>query len=249
MKARTKKTRWLLLTLFFGLLAAAGFTLTRHRGVRFVSTASPVMPVKHTVQQTHTALFASSGKQTAAAPAATPLAHELADGTYPDDLQSRVTGRSNSSSNVATTGDAPPATLPVGASSDGTQQSNAPASASSHPTPQNGAGWYAYNGYAPLGCELPAGCGVSSRTGYVSHQPSLTGGTVPLAHNSQGANPPNDGSPTNDDNTPPQTGPGPGSNLSVAAAPELDPTTLGGAVTLLLGSLAVLRGRRARATR
>jgi hypothetical protein len=179
-----------------------------------------------------------------------PPDHELADGAYTDDPQPSVTGRSDSSSNVATTAGAASATLPVGGSSDGTQQSNAPASASTRPMPQSGVGWYAYNsGYVPLGCELPAGCGVSSRTGYVSHQPSLTGGTVPLAHNSQGASPPDDGSPTNDDDTPPQTGGGPGSNPSVAAAPELDPATLGGAVTLLLGSLAVLRGRRARATR
>ena len=44
--------------------------------------------------------------------------------------------------------------------------------------------------------------------------------------------------------------PSPGSDpATVASAPELDPATLGAAVTLLLGSLAVLRSRRARAAR
>jgi hypothetical protein len=238
MKARTKKTRWLLISLLFGLLAAAGLILTHHSHVRYVTTVSQPVPLKHSiVQQLHAALLAVTGrKQTLAAPAGTPPGHELVAGTYSDGAQPQTTGHFNASPNAATT----PA---VGGTSTETQQTNRPPSAATSPAPQNGAGEVAYNGYIPFDCGLPAGCGVGGNTGYVTRQPSLTGGTVPIAHNSQGPTTPNDGP-----NGPGQGSdpPGPGPNPSVAAAPELDPATLAAAVTLLLGSLAVLRGRRVR---
>jgi hypothetical protein len=89
---------------------------------------------------------------------------------------------------------------------------------------------------------------------------------VPSLHNSQGSNSSDDsgsqgtdGTPQGNDGTPQSNDTGqvadpPGqksdvliSKPPVASAPELDPATLAAAVTLLLGSLAVLRGRRARA--
>jgi hypothetical protein len=233
MKARNKKTRWLLINLLFGLLAAAGLILTHHSGVRYVTTVSQPVPSKHAiVQQRHAALpAATGGRQTLTAPVGTPPVHELVDGAYSD----------------ATTPATGTGAAPVGGTSAGTQQqTNSPSSAATSPAPQNGAGEVAYNGYIPLDCGLPAGCGVRGNTGYVTRQPSLTGGTVHVAHNSQGSSAPNDGP-----NDPGQGSdpPGSGSNPSVAAAPELDPATLAGAVTLLLGALAVLRGRRVRVAR
>lgn len=232
MKARTRKTRWLLLTLLFGLLAAAGFTLTRHGEIRFVTTGNQAVPAKRTVtQQPHALLASTGGKQMLTPAVGTPVGHQLVDGAYSDDPQPHATGRSDVSSNADTAPGARPQTQPtppVGGSRDGTQQSNAPAtSATTSPTPRDGMSTFSDNGYVPMDCGLPAGCGVVSNAGYVTRQPSLAGGTVPVARNSQGTSPP-----------------GPGSNPSPAAAPELDPATLAGAVTLLLGALAVLRGRR-----
>jgi len=248
MKARTRKTRWLLLTLLFGLLAAAGFTLTRHGEIRFVTTVNQAVPAKRTVtQQAHALLASTGGKQMVMPAVGTPVGHELVDGAYSDDPQPHASGRSDVSSNADTApgaGTQTQATPPVGGSSESTQQSNAPAtSPTTSPTPRDGTGTLAYNGYVPLDCGLPAGCGGGSHAGYVIRQPSLAGGTMPVARDSQGTGPPNDGSQTGD----PGQGsdpPGPGSNPPPAAAPELDPTTLAGAVTLLLGALAVLRGRR-----
>lgn len=249
MKARNKKTRWLLLSLLFGLLAAAGLILTHHSGVRYGTTVSQPAPSKHAiVPQLHAALLAATGgRQTLTAPVGTLPVHELVDGAYSDGAQPQTTGHSNSSSNDATTPATGTGAAPVGGTSAGTQQqTNSPSGAATTPAPQDGAGQVAYNGYIPLDCGLPAGCGVGGNAGYVARQPSLTAGAVPFAHNSQGSNTPNDGP-----NDPGQGSdpPGPGPNPSVAAAPELDPATLAGAVTLLLGALAVLRGRRVRVSR
>ena len=152
------------------------------------------------------------------------------------------TGHSDTSSNAATTPGPGSQTAPVGGSGNGTPASNP---SGSSPTPQDGAAQYASNGYIPEECGLPAGCGGVSNTNYVTHPPSLTVGNVPVAHNSQGSTPPNDGP------TPPGRirPPGPAADTSVTAAPELDPETLAAAVTLLLGSLAVLSGRRVRVSR
>jgi hypothetical protein len=249
MKARNKKTRWLLISLLFGLLAAAGLILTQHSGVRYVTTVSQPMPSKHAiVRRLHAALLAATGgKQTLTAPAGTPPVQELVDGAYSDGAQPQATGHSNSSSNDPTTPATGTGAPPFGGTSAGTpRQTNSPSSAAASPAPQGGAGEVAYNGYIPLDCGVPAGCGAGGNTGSVTRQPSLTGSTVPVAHNSQGSSAPNDGP---DDPGQGSDPPGSGPNPSVAAAPELDPATLAGAVTLLLGALAILRGRRVRVAR
>ena len=243
MKARNRKSRWLLISLVFGLLAAAGVILTHRSSVRFVTTAS--QPVKHTVvQQLHAALLAATGgKQTLTVPVDASSQHESVDDTSSGDPQTQATGQSDTSSNAATTPGPGSQTAPVGGSGNGTPASNPSASS---PTPQDGAAQYASNGYIPEECGLPAGCGGVSNTNYVTHPPSLTVGNVPVAHNSQGSTPPNDGPSDPGQGSDP---PGPAADTSVTAAPELDPATLAAAVTLLLGSLAVLSGRRVRVSR
>jgi hypothetical protein len=259
MKARNKKTRWLLLALLFGILAVAGLTLTRHHGAPSIAKANDTTAPRHTLlQQPVAALLAGiGGKHAPWAPAGAGRDEEPVASPH-----SRVTGPSGS----------PPHTSnadPVGASSVGTQpRSNPPATSATNHLPQNGAGEFVYDGYAPLDCELPAGCGASGgTTGSVSHPPAETSGVLPFAHNPQGSTPsdgsnppPNSGSnppPNNSNNSGQGSGspgqktnpPSQGPNPPVASAPELDPATLAGAVTLLLGSLAVIRSRRVRATR
>lgn len=248
MKARIKTTRWLLISLLFGLLAAAGMILTHHSGVRFVTTASqPVSPKHIVMQKLHAALLAATGgKLTLATPVGTSPHHGLIDRRNSGDPQSQVTDHSDASSNVATTSGAGPQIAPVSNSGNGTPAGNAPATSASSPTAQGDPGLYASNGYIPEECGLPAGCGGGGNASSVTHPPSLTVGNVPVAHNSQDSTPPNDGpSDPGQGSDPPGSGP----NSPVAAAPELDPATLGGAITLLLGSLAVLRGRRVRVAR
>jgi hypothetical protein len=236
MKARNNKTRWLLIALLFGFLAVAGVTLTRHHGAPTIAKANDTTAPTHTLlQQPVAALLAViGGKHVPWAPAGAGRDDEPVASTYSNNPQPRVTGHSGSPSSASNAD-------PAGGSSDGPQpQSNRPSTPANH-LPQNGAGEFVQNGNAPLDCELPAGCGAGGgKPGSASHQRSGASGAVLFVHNSQGSSPPNDGSdpPTND-----------GSNPPVASAPELDPATLAGAVTLLLGSLAVLRSRRVRATR
>lgn len=244
MKARHNKTRWFLLSLLFGLLAATGLILTHRGSVRFVTTATQPVPLKHaTMQRLHAALLAAiGGKQTVMAPVVAPPAHEIVRRAYSNDPQPRASAHSEPSSNATAMGGGPQS-APVGGADDPAPQTNQPAlSSADPPAPQDGR--YAYSGYIPLECGLPAGCGVVS-AGHVSHPPSLGVGTVPVARNSQGSNPPDDGPNPQTGSDPQSPGPGP----SVTAAPELDPATLAGAITLLLGSLAVLRGRRVRVAR
>lgn len=250
MKARNKQTRWLLVGLLFGLLAATGLMtgliLTHHSGVRFVTAASQPVSPKHAIaQRLHALVAAIGGKRTLSYGAVAPSAHEIAHGAYSNDPQPRTNSHSDSSSNdvTAMTG-AGPQSAPVGGTGDAPQRTNAPAISSTDPTPSED-GRYVYSGYVPLECGLPAGCGVVSG-GHVSHPPSLGVGTVPVARNSQGSNPPDGGPNDPGQGSDPQN---PAPNPSVTAAPELDPATLAGAITLLLGSLAVLRGRRVRLSR
>src|SRR6185437_5457607 len=146
-------------------------------------------------QQPHALLASIGGKQLVTPAVGTPLGHELADGAYSNRPLSYATGRSGTSSNADTAPGAGPQTQttpPVGGSSDGSQ-SNAPAtSATTSPAPRDGLAALADNGSVPFDCGLPAGCGVGSNTSYVARQPSLTGVSVPVARDSQGASPPND---------------------------------------------------------
>ena len=235
MKARTKTTRWLLLASLFGLLAAAGLTITRYYAEPTFAKANDTARPPHTVlQQLHAALRAAVG----ATPLFTAPAHRhwAGYGTYSNTpahgVIDRAGGTGSSNQTVASAGDPVVGTQP---------RSHRPVASNTSPAPQPGAGDYAYNGYPTLDCGLPAGCGAAAGGTYVIRQISGTA-TMPSVHNS-GATSDNDGSNPPGDN-PASDPPGQGAQPPVASAPELDPATLAGAVTLLLGALAVLRGRR-----
>jgi hypothetical protein len=278
MKARRTRTiRWVLVGLLFGFLALTGLTLAHHHHHRagVLAQAHDVAVPTHGVpQHSYGAPLASIGDNTLTTPAGKGPLHPAGELNAPPQGSARP--------GVISTHPAPdPA---VGESDETAQQNNRPrATSGTQPVPQSGSGEFAYNGYVPLDCELPAGCGVpgsgatgfgttgsgtsgsgatgsgatgsgtsgsgtsasgtsasgtsaSGTTGPGSLPPVNTGG-VPVAHDSQG--------PTTNQ----QTGDsGQGSDPPVASAPELDPATLAAAVTLLLGSLAVLRSRRIGAT-
>jgi len=274
MKARTKKTRWLLIALLFGLLAAGGLTFMRHHGVRPITAgheaAAPQQPALP-----HVALLAANNGTRAPvypAGAAADSNDEVVVGTDSNSQPPHQSGHSDAQSDTSTGGGIGVSNQvagPAGASNGGSQsQSNQPSTSATGNAPQSVGNVLAYNGYAPLDCELPAGCGANGAnggTGHVTRQPSGTSGGAPFARDSQGGQT-DDGSPPPNNSTNPQTNqtndtgqgqdppggtdpPGGGSKPPVASAPELDPATLAGAVTLLLGSLAVLHRRRARVTR
>lgn len=337
MKARTRTTRWLLVALLFGILATAGLALTHHHRAATVAKANHAVVPKHAaLQQPHPALLASTGGKPAdRAFTRVGWAHERLNTRYSSDRQTGTSGRyiAPSSTSPGVGAHAPHGTVasnetsgPVVGSGAGLQPASPQLPPSNRPSAPDasgllqggGAGDFAYNGYAPLDCELPAGCGASGGTGYATRRPSGTSGAMPSVHDSQGSTPtgggsvpqgnngtpptdsnsdpsngnsnssngssnpsngnsnPSNGSsnPSNGDSSPPNpvttsktdsgnppgdTGSGDGGQGSdpppppppkiVASAPELDPATLGAAVTLLLGSLAVLGRRRVRATR
>src|SRR5487761_1343451 len=94
MKAGTKKTRWLLIALLFGVLAAAGFTLAHHHGSRTVAKANEAAAPKHTLQRTPATLLAAiGGKHGFRAPAG--VQPELLDTSYSEATQPRPTGHPN----------------------------------------------------------------------------------------------------------------------------------------------------------
>lgn len=270
MKARTRKTRWLLITLLVGFLAAAGVTfLLQHHPGRLLVSAGGIVPADDTsLQQTDTTTPASIGdEQSAQTPTpADARADQFIARTYSNSTQTGAAGDSNSPS-TSDGGAAANQPVDTGGSSGGTQrQSNGSSSSGDTAPPQQatGSGELANNGYMPFDCGMPAGCG-GAGSGIIPTSGS-PGGT-PSLHNSQGSGPQTDnsdpqtensGQPTDDSNpNDPGTGnPGqksdpsdPGSSQPVAAAPELDPATLAGALTLLLGSLAIVRSRRVRVTR
>jgi hypothetical protein len=250
MKARTTKTRWLLIALLFGLLTGAGLTLIHHRHTPMITAANYTAPTHSVPGQAQTAVVASiAGDDTTLAPAGKAYSNSRKAAFTDHSNESSNTTTASNTSNAAVDGGSNHAPGVVGGASNATQPQSNPASksASDH-LPQNGAGELVYNAYVPLGCELPAGCGgVSGSGGSVSRQPSGTSGGTPFLRDSGsdtpgGSNPP----PGNTQNSDP---PGSGPQNPPAAAPELDPAMLAGAVTLLLGSLAVLLSRRVRATR
>lgn len=245
MKARTKKTRWLLIALLFGLLVAAGLTFTGRHARTFVAASVAPAPAHVVLPQPHAVLLAStSGKHTLWGPARALSDDGATAQTYSNSQQppQSHSGAPSNTSTATSAGWSSTADVAAGASSNGAPPSNRPATASTGQQPQPGAGELAYSGYVPLDCELPAGCGAQS-TAIVSRQPSGTSGGMPGAHDSGSV--PGDGSgnnspPSNNQNSDPPSNTDP----RVASAPELDPATLAGAVTLLLGSLMVLRSRR-----
>jgi hypothetical protein len=264
MKARTRTTRWLTVALLFGFLAAVGLTLARHHFVRTLAAHVTAPPTHAAVQPPDVTLVpATHPGHSGAAPAGT-RHYRVALDTYSNSQAPAARGHSDPQSRAGTAGGtgrssetAGPTGDPIGATQ---PRVNPLVVAETGSPPHAAAGDFAYNGYVPLDCELPAGCGVTAGTGHVSRQPWGTSAGVPSVHYSQGPNSgeddsgsqTSDGDPLPNDNKPltdpPGQNSGPGST-PVAAAPELAPATLAGAITLLLGSLAVLRGRRARATR
>lgn len=271
MKARTRKTRWLLITLLLGFLAAAGvtFVLHQHPGRLLVSANGIVPPDDTPVQSTDTASSVFVGDEE---PAQTPTTagsdHYIARGKYSNSTQPDAANDSYTPSSTSGGANSAGTNQPTDSTSDssgGTQpQTRGPSSTTDTTTPPQatGTGEYANGGYLPDGCGLPAGCGGG---GSEIVQSSGTSGGTPSLHNSQGSGPPTDNSdpqtdnsnPPTDNSDPPGQGsgnpgqksnpPSPGPDSSVAAAPELDPATLAGALTLLLGSLAIVRSRRVRA--
>jgi len=322
MKARTKKARWLLIALLFGFLAVAGLTLFHHREPATIAEASKAAAPAHTnIQQPHATLPASSGgKHTLQRPVAIDLTRESVAATSPSSQQPQHPTGSPGAPASASNGPvwSNRVTAPTsGVISATAPQSNRPATPLSSRLPQELGNGLAYNGYAPLDCELPAGCGAGG-AGSVSRRPAGTSGGTPIGSNTQGSSPTsnsstqvtggdtgqqtgntgntgntgitgnngNDGNTTdightgnggnttdtshtgndgstgdtqhtgNDGNTGDTGTSGLGSSTPgqksdpVVAAPELDPATLAGAMTLLLGSLVVPRRRRvARADR
>lgn len=254
MKARTKKTRWLLIALLLGFLAVAGMTFLRH-GPTVSAQVSHATPAPAALQQPQSApLAATTGRQPLYVPAAGGAYEGSVSRAYSNSQQTPATAHSGTGANTtAATPNNPPA-YSASAAGNTPAQSNHSAPSNTSQSPQNPANGYAYNGYAPLDCELPAGCGVPGNADYGSRQISATSGGVAVVHDSQNSNPENDPSPppggnppgNNQNSTPPGQSDPPGT--VVASAPELDPATLAGAVTLLLGALAVLRSRRVRAT-
>jgi hypothetical protein len=238
----------LAVALLSGLIATAGLALTHRHGAANVAKANGVATQALTVLQQAHALVASLAARYM--PASSGHAHRV---VYTFDSNSQASGvidRSGSqlhdsrgsSSQVSYTAD--------NVAGGSQPQGNHPTTADTNHAPPTGAGQFAYNGYAPLYCGLPAGCGGGTNVAYVTRDPSGTSGTVPSTHVWQGSSTQNDDSSsppnTQQQSDPPgQTPPGGG---SIASAPELDPATLAGAVTLLLGALAILRGRRVRVT-
>jgi hypothetical protein len=270
MKARTRKTPWLLITLLVGFLAAAGVTLVLHpHPGRLLVSASDIAPPDDTpVQHTDTTAPASIGdEQSAEIPGGARGNHYVAAGTYSNSTQTDTAHDSNppstaSSGSSSSAGTNQPADSTVEPSGGTQPQTHSPSSASDTTTPQQvpGTGDFANGGYMPFDCGVPAGCGGG---GSKAVQSSDTSGGTPSLHNSQGsgqsetsdpqtdnANPPTDNSDPTGQGSPGQKSDpsNPGSGQSVAAAPELDPTTLAGGLTLLLGALAIVRSRRVRAT-
>lgn len=257
MKARIKSNRWLPISLFVGLMAAAGLALTYHDGTATFAKANSAPTPTRTVPPRLTLVAATGGTHTGK-----PHFYWVAESSHPNTRTAEVTtGHFDSHSNAASGGDAGwgSHTYTKDDSVGAPQPQNHPATAGSNHVPQRGAGDFANQIYAPQGCGLAAGCGIAGNTGSVIRQTSGTSGGLPDVRNSQGPNAGNDGSSpppnngnqqTNDagQNPPPPgqgtTPPGNGSNPPTVSAPELDPGTLAGAITLLLGCLAILRGRR-----
>lgn len=224
MKARTKSTRWLLLILLVGLMAAAGLALTHHHANPTVAKLNAVVAPAH-IAPPETTLVASAGTPHRV----TPRFYGIAASSYSDgQLSDPITNHSDSHSDASSGSGAAWGSHAAGQTDDSVgapPPQNHPAPTDTHQVPPAGSGEYAYQGYAPLGCEVPAGCGAVGSTGYVTRQTTATSGGLglPAVHNTSG----------NDDSTPP-----------TVSAPELDAGALAGAVTLLLGALAILRGRR-----
>lgn len=251
MKARIRKTRWLLIALLFGLLTAAGLTLTHHRPIPMITDGKYTVPTHSVLGQPQAAVVASTaGDQTMGAPAGEPYSNSRkVDFSHHSGEPLDTSPASNTANAAVDGGSNHAAGVGAGSSHAAAPQSNPPAkSASSGRPTQNGAGEFVYNSYVPLDCELPAGCGgVSGSGGSLNRQPSGGSGGTPFLRDSGsdtpgGSKPP----PGNTQNSDP---PGSGPQNPPASAPELDPATLAGAVTLLLGSLAVFLSRRVRATR
>ena len=257
MKARTKSTRWLLLTLLVGLMAAAGVALTWHHAAPAFARADAVAAPAHTaLEPARATLIAATGTTHRVAPHFHGIVASSYSNSRPADAITTHSDSHPDASAGSGGGGGDHAAEPTDDSVGGPPQHNHPATADHHPVAPPGSGDYAYQGYVPLGCEVPAGCGAVGDTGYVTRQTSGTSGGLglPAVHNSQGSTsdnddsspPPSNSGPQNNDSgqNPPGTGTGQKSDPPAVSAPELDAGTLAAAITLLFGALAIVRGRR-----
>ena len=271
MKARTRKTRWLLITLLFGFLAVAGgltLVLHRHPGNLLVNENGTLPSIGSPDDQSQTtAPISIADPQTLQAAAGVHPDGDVADDGHSNINQSDVTGYSGTQSigfggGSGTAGANYPAGTMVGSRGGAQAPVNHPSTSNPTQPADTGGGEFANSGTLPFGCGLPAGCGGGGAA--VIRQTSGTSGGTPSLHDSPGSSQQTDGSDPQPGNSSQQTGnpdptgsdgnqqsapSSPGSGGSVAAAPELDSATLAGAITLLFGALAIVRGRRVRATR
>ena len=272
MKPRTRKTRWLLVTLLLGFLAAAGVTFAFHQHpLRFVVSTSGIVPADDTsLQQTDTTAPVAIGDELPVQTPAPSDAHGdgyTVAGTYSSSAETDAGKDSDSTPYGA-------ASYTVGPSAGTQQQPSGPSSSGDTTSPQKaGGGYFANNGAMAFDCGGLPGCGAGGSGinggAYWAHQ-SQGSGSGPQTNNpgppannpgqTDGSKPGDPGAgdpgqksdPPGAGSDPPGSGPdpsGPGSGHSPAAAPELDPATLAGALTLLLGCLAIVGSRRVRATR
>lgn len=273
MKARTRKTRWLLITLLLGFLAAAGVTffLHQHSG-RLLMSANGIVPADDTsLQQTDTTAPISIGDDL-------PVQGPARSGARGDGYAVADTYSSSARTAAATDFDSTPyaaASYAVGPGGGTQQQSEGPSGSgdTNAPAQRAGGGYFANNGAVAFDCGGLPGCGAGGSGinggAYWSHHSQGSGSgpqtndpgpptgnpgqTTNTNPNDPGAGDPGQKSdPPGSGSNPPGSGSdpnGPGSGHSAAAAPELDPATLAGALTLLLGSLAIVGSRRVRATR
>lgn len=247
MKARRRKTRWLLAALLLGFLAATGFALTHHHRAGTEAARSPLVPPQRaTLPPAPTPLLASiAGKSTARVlPSERVLERAPGVGhpqSFPaeapaDSIQPRGAGDSRPSLQVS--------------------RNLAPGVAGAAPRSQNGAGGFVYESHVRLAC-VPAGCGANTNINASTNQPNPPisrdgppggSGSSRGSGRSDGSGPPAGSWPAGESAPPGGSAP-PGATDPLAAAPELDPTMLAGALTLLLGALLIVRSRRVRASR
>ena len=236
MKPRRRKTRWLLVALLFGFLAVAGFALTHHHRGSIEAARHPLVPRQPPTLR----------------PGPTPRLASLAgDSTARVVPSERVLERAPRAADPQSSPAYEPARDQPRAADDlrpslQVSRNSAPGVTGTAPRSQNGAGGIVYESYVRLGCELPAGCGANStHINAPTNQPNtpINRADPPGGSGSDrgsgatgGSGPPGGSAPT-------------GASDPLAPAPELDPTMLAGALTLLLGALLIVRSRRARASR
>jgi hypothetical protein len=272
MKARTRSQsrRWLLVLLLFGILATAGLTLTslHHRAGSSTEAHVPIASPDAGPPSRLALLSAPGDSQKLATPVgrsdqspqdeaySNPAQVDTSPSLHTPPTQSNVPASSNPPGSGVRPAATDPTVLPGGAAA-GLTQSAPPSHSGPGGVSGAGDGDYAYLGGVPLvggsGNAVSATAGVKPSSSSPAVVPPNPGSGQQRNNDSTSAQsndtatvPP----PSGDTITPPaQENASSESDPNIASAPELDPATLTAALTLLLGSLAVLGSRRARAPR